>query len=56
MRVRATATKSGFVAGQEYDLQNDEAQAMIIAGNAEPVTVAPAHDREKVTRGQYDKR
>jgi len=53
MKVRATVTKGRFEAGKEYDLPENEAMAMIIAGTAELlVTVPRAFEREKAIHTQ----
>jgi hypothetical protein len=52
MRIRATVTKSGYVAGVEYDVDPGVGMAMIIAGNAVPVAVAQFKDREKAVLPQ----
>jgi len=56
MIVRATVTKGEFQKGVEYELPDAEAQAMIIQGTASFVAVAPAKNRQKVVRAQYDTR
>ena len=56
MIVRATADKGDFRKGVEYDLPDAEAQAMVIAGLATFVAVAPAHNREKAILKKWDTR
>jgi hypothetical protein len=57
MRIRATVTKDGYVSGQEYDIDATKATAMIVAGAAELVTVAPNSDRETaIPRRKYETR
>jgi hypothetical protein len=56
MKIRATVTIDDFIKGEEYELNEMAALAMIIAGNAEPVAVAPSSRREKAVKGKYDTR
>ena len=57
MKIRATTTKGGFTAGEEYDLPDNEAMAAIMAGVAEPLVVAnPANVREKAVSPQFQTR
>lgn len=56
MVIRATADKGEFKKGKEYDLPDAEAQAMVIAGLATFVAVAPYHNREKAIPKQWETR
>lgn len=56
MKIVATATKGGFERGKEYELPDEEAQAMIIAGEASFVAVSPVHNREKAILKKWDTR
>ncbi len=54
MIVRATVDKGDFKKGVEYTLSMEEAQAMVIAGTAVFVAVAPHINRERATSKQWD--
>lgn len=48
MEIRATVTKGDFIAGEQYDIEPGKAMAMIIAGDAEPITVARPLREKKI--------
>jgi hypothetical protein len=56
MKIRALVTKGEFVKGMEYDLPEPEAQAAIIAGNAESLVTNPCFERQTATKPQYQTR
>lgn len=56
MIVRATVDKGEFKKGEQYDLPDKEAQALVIAGTMTFVTVAPPHNREKVIPQKWETR
>lgn len=53
MIVRATVDKGGFRKGVEYELDSEQAQAMVIAGTAVFVAVAPHQKRERAVNAQW---
>lgn len=56
MKIRALVTKGKFTAGMEYDLPETEAQAAIMAGNAETLVTNPAFDRQTAIKPQHQTR
>ena len=56
MIIRATVTKGDYEQGVEYNLPEKEARTMVMRGDAEFATVAPAYNREKSVKTPYEKR
>jgi hypothetical protein len=56
MIVRATVDRGNFRKGVEYDLPDSEAQAMIIAGFAAFIAVAPHENRERATNKAWERK
>lgn len=54
--IKATVTSGEFVQGNEYDVEPGIGMAMIIAGTADPVTVAKSKIREKAVKKPYETR
>lgn len=54
MIVRATVDKGDFKKGVEYTLPTEQAQAMVIAGTAVFVAVAPHINRERAISTQWE--
>lgn len=56
MIVRALIDTKDYKRGVEYDLPDDEAQALIIAGVMTFISIAPVHNREKAIPKKWDTR